>query len=318
MAVLYLTEADVARLIEMRTAIEVVEEAFRQLADGGANNIPRVRAISPGIVLHSMSAAAGYLGHVGWKSYTTTTSGAKFLVGLYDAESGDLEALIQADLLGRLRTAAATAVAIEWMADMHAAEMGLFGTGGQAAMQLEAVCLARPIHRCYVYSRKREKREHFSANMSAKLGIEVHPVDRPAGAAGDLPIVVTATTSAAPVFEGKTLAEGAMVAAVGSNWPNRSEIDVTTIRRADNIVCDSIAACQNEAGDFREAIQCGVFDWSRAVELADVVAGKAVGRNNPQSVTLFKSVGLAIEDVALAGKLLELARTNGAGSWLPM
>jgi ornithine cyclodeaminase/alanine dehydrogenase-like protein (mu-crystallin family) len=318
MAVLYLTEADVGRLLDMRTAIEVVEEAFRQLGAGKAANVPRVRTKAPGVVLHSMSAAAEYLGLVGWKNYTTTATGAQFLVGLYDAESGDLEAIIQADLLGRLRTAAATAVAIEWMANMQATELGLFGTGGQARTQLEAACLARPIKRCYVYSRNREKRELFAAEMSAKLGIEVNPVDRPQGAAGDLPIVVTATTSSAPVFDGNGLAEGAMVAAVGSNWPNRAEIDVATVRRADNIVCDSIAACQNEAGDFREAMQCGVFDWTRAAELADVVAGKAVGRNNPQSVTLFKSVGLAIEDVALGGKLLELARASGAGTWLPM
>jgi ornithine cyclodeaminase/alanine dehydrogenase-like protein (mu-crystallin family) len=318
MAVLYLTEADVKRLLDMRAAIEVVEETFRQLAAGKAMNVPRVRAKAPGIVLHSMSAAAEYLGLVGWKNYSTTATGAQFLVGLYDAESGDLEALIEADLLGRLRTAAATAVAVEWMADMQAAEMGLFGTGEQARTQLEALCLARPIKRCYVYGRKREKREQFAAEMSAKLGIEVNPVDRPQGACADLPIVITATTSSAPVFDGNDLAEGAMVAAIGSNWPQRAEIDVHTVRRADNIVCDSIAACQNEAGDFREALQCGVFDWSRAVELADVVAGKAVARNNPQSVTLFKSVGLAIEDVALGGKLLELARVNGVGRWLEL
>lgn len=318
MAVLYFTEADVDQLLDMRTAIEVVEEVFRQLAVGKAMNVPRVRARAPGIVLHSMSAAAEYLGLVGWKNYTTTVSGAQFLVGLYDAESGDLESLIEANRLGQLRTAATTAVAVQWMADMQATEMGLFGTGLQAKSQLEAVCLARPIKHCYVYSRKQDKREQFAAVMSAKLGIEVIPVDRPQDAASELPIVLTATSSSAPVFDGNDLAEGAMVAAVGSNWPSRAEIDVHTIRRADNIVCDNIAACRHEAGDFREALQSGVFDWSRAAELADVVAGKAVGRNNPQSVTLFKSVGLAIEDVALGGKLLDLARIHGAGKWLPI
>src|SRR5688572_11565502 len=125
MAVLYLTEADVKQLLDMRAAIEVIEEAFRQLAAGKAMNVPRVRAKAPGIVLHSMSASAEYLGLVGWKNYSTTATGAQFQVGLYDAESGDLEALIQADWLGRLRTAAASAVAIEWMADMQASEMGL-------------------------------------------------------------------------------------------------------------------------------------------------------------------------------------------------
>jgi ornithine cyclodeaminase/alanine dehydrogenase-like protein (mu-crystallin family) len=263
-----------------------------------------------------MSAAAEYLGLVGWKTYTTTQTGAQFLAGLCDAESGDLVALVEADQLGRLRTGATTAVAAAFMADMGATEMGLFGTGRQAATQLEAISNVRPIKRCYVYSRMRENRERFAVQMTAKLGFDVSPVDRPQGAAEDLPIVVTATTSAAPVFDGNDLSEGALVCAIGSNWPQRAEIDVHTIRRADNVVCDSRDACRLEAGDFREAIEKGMFDWSRAVDLADVVAGRAVARNNRQSVTLFKSVGLAIEDVALCATLVERARARGAGRWI--
>jgi ornithine cyclodeaminase/alanine dehydrogenase-like protein (mu-crystallin family) len=129
--------------------------------------------------------------------------------------------------------------------------------------------------------------------------------------------VVTATTSREPVFDGNWLAEGALVCAVGSNWLTKAEIDATVVRRADNIVCDSIKACQAEAGDFLDAIEKGIFDWSRAVDLADVVAGKATGRNTRESIALFKSVGLAIEDVALGGKLLELARERGLGRELP-
>ena len=230
MAVLYLTEDDVAQLLDMRTTIEVVEEMFRQLAAGKAMNVPRVRAKGSGIVLHSMCASAEYLGLVGWKMYTTTRTGAQFLIGLYDAESGDLEALIEADRLGQFRTAAATAVAVEWMADMEASEMGLFGAGKQARTQLEAVNIARPIKRCYIYSRQEEARENFAIEMSVKLGIEVSPVDRPQDAAQELPIVVTATTSAMPVFDGNDLSEGALVCAVGSNWLRKAEIDVHTIR----------------------------------------------------------------------------------------
>jgi ornithine cyclodeaminase/alanine dehydrogenase-like protein (mu-crystallin family) len=316
MAVLYLTEADVEQLLDMPAVIEAVEEAFRQWADGKAMNVPRSRAKAPGIVLHSMSAAAEYLGLVGWKNYTTTQTGAQFLVGLYDAETGELETLIEADRLGQLRTGAATGVAVQWMASMDAAEMGLFGAGKQARTQLEAVSIARPIKHCFVYSRNQARRERFAAEMSAKLGIEVQPVDRPQEAAKDLPIVVTATASAVPVFDGNDLSEGTLVCAVGSNWPRRAEIDAHTNRRADNVVCDSVEACKIEAGDFAEALEKGVFDWSRAVNLADVVAGKAVGRNNRQSVTLFKSVGLAIEDVAAGGRLLKIAKAKGAGRWI--
>ena len=288
MPAIYLTEADVERLLNIETAIEVCEEAFRSLAAGQAENVPRARAQASGIILHSMSAAADYLGLVGWKCYTTTRQGARFHVGLYDS-AGSLLALIEADRLGQLRTGATTGVAVEWMAEPQATEMGLFGSGWQAQSQLAAVARVRPIKIAYVYSRNEQKRNDFADRMSAQLGIDVRPVDRPQEAAEDLPIVVTATTRAA----------------YPSAHPRY------------NIVCDSIKACQLEAGDFVEALEKGIFDWSRAVELSDVIVGKATGRNTRESIALFKSVGLALEDVALAGKLLELARAQQVGRELP-
>ena len=316
MPAIYLTEADVERLLDIKTTIAVCEEAFRALADGNAENVPRARAQAPGIILHSMSAAAAYLGMVGWKSYTTTRKGARFHVGLYD-QSGAMVALIEADKLGQLRTGATTGVAVGWMADPTASEVGLFGTGWQAQSQLAAVAAVRPIKVAYVYSRNEEKREKFAELMTKELDIEVRPVDRPQEAAEDLPIVVTATTSREQVFDGNWLAEGTLVCAVGGNWLNKAEIDTTVIRRADNIVCDAVKACQLEAGDFVDALEKGVFDWSRAVDLADVVTGRATGRNTRESICLFKSVGLAIEDVALGAKLVELARENNLGLDLP-
>ena len=318
MAAIFLTEGDVAQLADPRLAIDAVEEAFRQLAAGNADNVPRRRAQAPGIVLHTMSAAAGYLGYVGWKSYTTTRDGARFHLALYDQAFGELKAIVEANRLGQLRTAAATAVAASWMARHDAHELGLFGTGFQAQGQLEALALVRPLKQVFVYGRNAERRRQFADKMTKQLGVEVVPVDRPVEAAEELPMVVTATTSKAPVFDGNCLDEGAFVAAVGSNWLNRAEIDATVIRRADNIVCDSIAACQLEAGDFVDARDRGIFDWRRAVELADVVAGRAAARNRAESITLFKSVGLAIEDVALAARIVERARARGMGQYLPI
>lgn len=317
MPAILLTEHDVRQLLDMRGALAVIEEAFRQLAERRAMNVPRVRAKGRGIVLHMMSAAADYLGLVGWKCYTTTRGGARFHVGLYDGATGALAALVEADRLGQLRTGATTGVACEWMADMTATEMGLFGSGYQAETQLEAVAAVRQIRRAFVYSRSEQRRLEFAEKMSRQLGMEVIAVDRPQEAAEDLPIVVTATTSSVPVFNGNDLAEGTLVCAVGSNWPTKAEIDADVIRRADNIVCDSVEACKIEAGDFRDALERGIFDWPKAVDLADVVTGQAIGRSNRDSVVLFKSVGLAIEDVALAGKLLDLARARGIGQPLP-
>src|SRR5580698_10232683 len=131
MAAIYLREDDVRELLDVETAIEAVEGAFRGLAEEKADNIPRSRARSPGITLHVMSAAAEYLGFVGWKTYTTTRAKARFHIGLSAVASGELVALIEADFLGQLRTGAASGVATQYMARPDAKTVGLFGAGKQ-------------------------------------------------------------------------------------------------------------------------------------------------------------------------------------------
>ncbi len=318
MGVLHLSEDQVRHLLDMKTALDAVEEGFASLAAGQAKNVPRERVHAPGITLHTMSASAAYLGLVGWKNYTTTSQGAQFWVGLHSQESGQLVALIQADHLGRLRTGAATGVAASWMAHREASSLGIFGTGRQAETQLEALCLVRNIKQAYVYSRNPQKRLDFCQRMADRLGTTFIPVDRPQEAVEGLPIVVTATTSNEPVFHGDWLAEGAFVAAVGSNALNRAELDFVTVRRADTVVCDSVMACRKEAGDFVDALQRGYFDWSKAVDLASVVAGTASSRFQPESISIFKSVGLALEDVALAGQLFRIAKLRGVGTQIEL
>ena len=315
MGMLYLTEQDVEQLVDMPAALDAVAGAFEHLARGDAMNVPRVRAMGKGIVLHTMSAAADYLGLVGYKAYTTTRERAHFHLALFDQQTSEQLAWIEANRLGQLRTGAAD-WRPAWRGD--AVELGLFGTGWQAEAQLQALAAVRPLKRAFVYSRHEERRISFAERMSEQLEIEVVPVDRPQEAAEDLPIVITATTSREPVFDGNGLAEGTLVCAVGSNSLKRAEIDSTVIRLADNIVCDSVVACQAEAGDFVDALEKGIFDWRRAVDLADVITGQAVGRNTPESITLFKSVGLAVEDVALGAVVLQRARALGVGRHLEL
>ena len=317
MSVLFISEAEVDRLLDIRQAIDAVQEVFGQLATGRAMNVPRFRAKAEGIVLHTMSAASDDLGLVGVKCYTTTRQGARFHLHLYEQASGRLLAIVEAGRLGQLRTGAATGVAVSFLAPPEVAELGLFGTGLQAQTQLAAVAAVRPIKRAFVYSRSEESREAFAEQYSAALGLEIVPVDRPQEAVEDLPLVITATSSAVPVFDGAWLSEGTLVCAVGSNWLTRAEIDATVVRRADNIVCDSIEACRREAGDFVDALEKGIFHWPRAVELADVVAGRAALRKR-ESISLFKSVGMAIEDLALGARLLAHARRQGVGTPLPL
>jgi ornithine cyclodeaminase/alanine dehydrogenase-like protein (mu-crystallin family) len=169
-----------------------------------------------------------------------------------------------------------------------------------------------------VHSRDAARREEFARRMSERLGIEVVAVSEPRMAVEDLPIVVTATSSRQPVLTGQWLAHGAFLAAVGSNWLNKAEIDEDAIERAALVVCDDIACCQHEAGDFVPALREGKFDWSRAVNLADIVAGRHPGRARADDLVLFKSVGMALEDVAVAHKLVELARAQNVGADLPL
>lgn len=317
MPALFLNENEVRELLDMDVAIEVLEQAFREQAAGRATNVPRSRARGEGVYLHTMSAAADYLGVVGWKSYTTTSRGAKFLVGLSSATTGELLALIEADYLGQLRTGAASAVATEFMARPDSKVVGLFGAGKQAATQLKGVCAVRKIELVEVYSRNIDRCQEFADLMSELCGTQVVPMHTPDDVAAEKDIVICATTARTPLFEGRVLDEGTHLNVVGSNFLNKAEIDPTTVRRSDSIVCDSIDQCRLEAGDFVQALEDGVVDWSNMHELCEVVAGRATGRQTPDSITLFKSVGLALEDIALAERLLQLAVREKMGKNLP-
>ncbi len=317
MSALYLTEDDVQWLLDLPTAIECVADAFRALARGEAENQPRRRVCAPGAMLHVMSAAAGYLGYVGYKTYATTRDRATFHVMLYDAATGAPAAMIEASHLGQIRTGAASGVATRAMARPDAAFVGCFGTGFQAKSQLQAVCAVRRIEEIEVYSRNEERRNRFAAEMTELCNVPVRGVANPDEVASEQDIVITATSAKTPLFDGRVLDEGTHLNVIGSNYLTRAEIDITTIRRADHVVCDSQAACEVEAGDFVAALEASALEWSRVQELSAVVTDQATGRARPEDITLFKSVGLAIEDVACAVHVLKRARAENIGQVLP-
>ena len=317
MSAIYLTEEDVAWLLDMETAIECVEETFRQWAFGKAENQPRRRAVAGNATLHVLSAGAEYLGYVGYKSYVTTRKGARFQFLLTDAESGQPAALLEANLLGQMRTGAATGVATKYMARPDATIVGCFGTGTQARAQLKAICSVRRIERVEVYSRNDDRRRSFADDVAEYCNVPTVAVHSPDAVAAEKDIVVCATSAKAPLFDGHVLDEGTHVNAIGSNYLTKAEIDVTTIRRADHIVCDSLDACRLEAGDFVPALEDGSLDWSRVRELSDVVVGRETGRALPEDITLFKSVGLGIEDLAVAVHVFKRAKEEGLGKPLP-
>lgn len=317
MACQYFTEEDVEQLLDMKGAVESMRTAFQRLAQNQVDNVPRVRAKAPGIVLHSMSAVDQGLNLVGWKQYTTTARGAVFHVALYDQQSGEMRALIAANRLGQLRTGAVTGLAAQLLAGTEIEQAGLFGAGWQAESQLTAIVTSCHLKRVCVYSRDAQRRQLFCQRMSEQLQIDVVAVDQPRQAVAEMPLVVTMTTSKTPVFSGQWLEDTSVVCAAGSNWLQKSELDRDTIRQAEVVVCDDLQACQQEAGDFSASLAEGEFRWEDAHELATVVQQGAGWREQNPGRAVFKSVGLALEDVALGAELLRRAEERGMGRDLP-
>jgi ornithine cyclodeaminase/alanine dehydrogenase-like protein (mu-crystallin family) len=318
MSALYLTEDDVRQLLTMDVALAAVEAAFRKLALDEAENIPRQRCQTDQVMLHVLPAAAKTLGAIGFKAYTTGKFPAKFHVTLYDPKSGEMSALIQADYLGQVRTGAASGIATKKLARPDAATVGLFGTGKQARTQLLAVCKVRTVSRVHVYGRDEERRKQFAAEMSRECGTEVVPVVSPEEAAKGLDIIITATSSREPVLLGAWVADGAHLNVVGSNFLSKTEIDVDVLRRAALIAVDSKEQAKLEAGDFAAALKEGILHWQDVSELSQILVGRYPGRQSPQDITVFKSLGLGVEDVAVAVKVVELARQQGVGRELPV
>jgi alanine dehydrogenase len=313
MSVLLLSEDDVRQTLTMDMALEAVEDGLRQMAIDEAVNIPRARAQTDHAVEHIMAAAAKRLGVMGYKAYGSSRKGASFHVGLFDGKTGSLMALIQADYLGQVRTGAASGVATEYMGRPDASEVGVFGSGKQARTQLQAICMVRKIRHVQIYSPDEEHRRQFAADMSELCQTEVEPVPRPEMAAEDKDIIITATSSREPVLNGHWIAEGTHINAIGSNFLGKAEIDAVTVRRCESIVVDSKDQARIEAGDLVQPIEDGSIHWSDVHELGQVIVGRYTGRAHPQDVTLFKSLGIAIEDIAVASRVYAKAQAAGIG-----
>jgi ornithine cyclodeaminase/alanine dehydrogenase-like protein (mu-crystallin family) len=316
---LFLTEQDVTNLLTMEDALAAVEDVFKAQAAGDATNEPRRRLRAAGAVLQVMSGAVAnfeeYKGLLGLKSYVVTRNKARFYVNLYDAESGELLALIEADKLGQMRTGAASGVATSHLARADAKSVGVYGTGWQAQSQIEAVCAARDIENVKVYSRSPENRARFCQEMGEQLiDVDVTPVEKPEEAA-EADVIITITSSREPVLEGSWLKPGTHVNAAGGNSLLRRELDDEVIRRSSFIAVDSIDQAKMEAGELVAAVEKGMLTWERVRELRYVVSGEARGRTSDDQITLFKSLGVAIEDVATAAVIYRKAKEQNVGKW---
>ena len=309
---LFLSEADVQALFPMQRGLECVEASFRAQHDGKGINRPRQRIFLPGTSLHYMAAALHDENLVGMKIYTVTSASFHFVVLLFDGVSGELLAFIEADHLGRIRTGAASGVATKYLARTDASRVAVIGTGRQARTQLEAVALVRKLDGVRVFSRNERRRLDFCRELSERLNLAVEPVESAEAAVRFAEIVIAATTSREPVICGEWLQPGTHVNAIGANMANRREMDDATLKRAGLITIDSIEQAKEEAGDLILGLPGSGHDWDDIVELHEVVGGNK-RRTSDEEITVFKSCGIALWDVAAAGHIYRQALRAGKG-----
>lgn len=314
---LYLSEEDVKQVLTMDMALDGVESAHRDLALGRASDTPRARSRLPQTALHILQGALPDQGILGYKAYTSNRSGNRFLVHLFDAASGRLRAVVAADYLGMMRTGATSGVAARWLARPDSTIAGVFGAGWQAEGHIRAICATLPLARVKVFSRKADKLQDFCRRLSEQTGIAVVPALSAEDTVRGSDVVGTVTTAAQPLFEADWLESGAHINAAGSNALIRQELSEATVRRCAVIAVDSVPTALAECGDLLPLLEKGRLHERQLLELGDVIAGRRAGRESAGQITLFESQGMAIQDLAVAWRVVQAAEARGLGVPLP-
>lgn len=306
---LYLTEEDVASLVGIEDAISALDGAFRQWGQGETRNLPRQRLKLPVRAANLMAASLPEAGVLGQKVYYR----GFFMVTLYGIEKPGIVAMIKANLLGQLRIGAASGLASREMARPDAARAALIGGGRQGRTQLLAINAVRNLTEAAVFSRNQETRSEFAARMTDELGIPVRAASSAADCVAGADIAVTATNSADPVLMGDWLAPGTHVNAIGANAYARRELDEAAILNAGTVAVDDREQARVEARELIDLAAGGRLDWDDVAELGAIVQGRTPGRRSAQDITVFKSLGVALEDVAFGRLIYDRALAAGVG-----
>lgn len=316
---LFLDEATVRQLVTMEDALAAVEEVFGAQGRGGVFNVPRVRAPVKGGTLRITAAVLSYRGYYGVKVSSTAVfhSNAGRMFCLYREETGELCAVVQVFAMGALRTGAASGIASKYLANADAAVLGVLGSGRQARTQVDAICAVRPISEIRVWSPRPASREVFCADVENINKIKCLSVDSPEIAVRGADVLITATTSTEPLVQGAWLKPGVHINAIGANFEHRRELDSATVAAAKFIATDDTEQVRYESTDLAVPVSEGKLSWDQVRSLGDVVAGNLKGRTSREDITMFKSLGVAIEDVALGARAYEKALQLGIGMTLP-
>jgi alanine dehydrogenase len=302
---IYLNEQHAAELVDMPSAVAAVRAAFVAQARGEAVNIPRTRLEFGERRLNLMAGGGRAPDRYALKSYGSST----YHTLLYSAEQG-LLAIMEANLLGQIRTGAASAVASQAMARPDAGKVGLIGAGRQARTQIHALHCVGCASEVAVFARNRAKQTAFCNQLESELALPVRAAGSAQEAVKGADIVVTATNSSTPVVMSEWLAPGTHVNAMGANAPSRRELDPHIVLRAAMVVTDDIEQAKSEAAEFIDLARAGRLDWNDLIPLHRVVGSPGFRRDH-DAITLFKSLGVGLEDLAIASLLYDRAAASG-------
>lgn len=314
---LLLTGEDVTAVVTDRLALEAVRACFEAEAKGETRLPVRLDTPTPTGFLRVMPSVLERV--MGAKVMTLVEGlGTRYLVLLFDGDGGDLLALVDADDLTRLRTAATTALAGEQLLPQPPDTLGVLGTGFEARGHLAMLARLWGVRRTVVYSRSPGNRAAFAERMSAELGIEVTLAGSTAEVLGACDTVLLATKSRTPVLDGADLRPGAVVLSIGSTRPDLRELDRGTLGRAEILLVDAVDQVLSECGDVIDGLEHGAITSDRIVPLATLCARERSVRDygtpaEGRDVLVFKSVGTALQDLALARVVYERALAEGRG-----
>lgn len=313
---LMLTNEDVIDLASVTEYVAAVRDGFRERGEGAPTE-PKTNLWTA----DGSGRMAAYIailpdaGAMGGLLHATGTDGDDtwYAMPLFDVASGEVLAVVDGAGMNPLKTGAAGAVGVDVLAREDASVVGIIGSGAQARAQLRATATVRDLETIRVYSPTHAHREAFATDMADILGIDVEPVESSAAAISGADILITATTSTEPTFDGDRLEPGMHVTAMGQAVPHAREIDARTVERS-TYVTDLRSRSFTGAGGFLAAVEAGTVDESHIhAELGEIVAGRAPGRRSDDEITLFDSGGTAIETVAAAHMLYEKAADAGCG-----
>jgi ornithine cyclodeaminase len=317
-----LSQTDVRCALTMPEAIEVVKGAFRQLSSGEATVPLRTPISSQAGITLLMSAYLQASDALGVKVVSVYPDNASrnlptvtALVVILDAQTGQPLAVLEGTHLTALRTGAASGAATDLLARREASVLAVFGAGAQARPQVEAACCVRDLREIRLFSRTRQSAETFAVELASRHpDVAVVMASSPSQAIRGADVVIAATNSSTPVFNGHDLAPGVHVNAIGSFRPDMQEVDEITVRRA-KVVVDQREAALSESGDLVIPIQKGIITRQHVhAELGEIIGGAKCGRESDEEITLFKSVGNAAQDVAVARAVLQVAEAQKMGA----